>query len=327
MRDYDKLRRERFAALTDPRLKEYYAQVRPSLRETGIEMLRQRRAAAPPGPQSDPDIDQRDVAIDGPHGPVPTRIFTPKGKMSGPRGIYLHTHGAYASTVRVEDWVPVNLEIAKNTGCVVVAPMFRNPPEHNFPVPLDDCMAAFLWTHAHARELGGRPDGICVGGGCVGANLAAALCIMARDAGGPQPASQYLYCPVFDMRCDTESHYENSGPGYTLSRDDCIFTYTNYLGDWDRRHDPLASVILTPTLAGLPQAIIDVGEWDVLRDESVAYANRLRDAGVPVEIFIRKETSHGASPVSKADIDAEMARFLAKTTGAGLAREKRKGRS
>ncbi|MBA1626286.1 alpha/beta hydrolase, partial [Klebsiella pneumoniae] len=84
---------------------------------------------------------------------------------------------------------------------------------------------------------------------------------MARDAGGPKLAAQYLYCPVVDMRLDYSSYYENDGPGYVLIYAFCKEVYTRYLGDWEKRFHPLASVLLTETVRGLPTTLIDVGEW------------------------------------------------------------------
>jgi len=316
VKDYETLRRERFAALKDPALRQFFTPRRPPLRELGVEGMRARSMPATDEPRRDPEIDYEDVVIPGPHGPIPTRLYTPKAARSGPAGIYLHTHaGGYVMLGGLDTMMNQNNQIAKDTGCIVVAPDFRLPPEHRFPVPLDDCFATFLWTAENAERLGGRAEGICVGGGCTGANLAAAVTIMARDAGGPQLAAQYLWAPVFDLRCDYASHYENSGPGYTLSRDDCLFVYEQYLGDWDRRFDPLASVILTQSLRGLPPTLIHVGEWDVLRDESIAYANRLRDAGVDVTLVVQPEESHGPTPVTAPLVQRDMTEFLRRTLG------------
>ena len=316
--DYEQLRQDRFAALTDPTLRDYYTPKRPPLRNIGVNGLRAMGNAMMASLPAVDGVTFVDNEISGPNGPIPTRIYTPKASSKEPRGIYLHTHGGgYVMFGGLDATVNLNSQLAHDTDCIVVAPDFRLPPEHPFPIPLQDCFAAFLWTAEHAERLGGRSDGICVGGGCTGANLAAAVTIMARDAGGPQLGAQYLYCPVFDMSCEYQSHYENSGPGYTLSRDDCLFVYEQYLGDWDRRFDPLASVILTPTLKGLPPTLIDVGEWDVLRDESIAYANRLRDAGVDVTITVRPEVSHGSTPLSAGPLQKDMTAFLARTVGPG----------
>lgn len=315
MRDYEKLRQERFAALKDPTLKAYFTPKRPPLREMGVAGMRRRREQAATA-LTDPAVRFEDVVIAGPHGPIPTRIFTPVAKASGPRGIYLHTHGGgFVSGGGLGTMTPANLRIAKTTDCIVVAPDFRLPPEHRFPIPLDDCFAAFQWTAKNATRLGGRPDGIATGGGCTGGNIATAITIMARDAGGPQFAALYPWAPVFDLRADYPSHWENSGPGYTLSHDDCLFVYEQYLGDWSKRYDPRASVILAKSLKGLPPTHIHVGEWDVLRDESIAFANRLRDAGVEVEIVVQPEESHGPTPVTAPLVEQQMAAFLARTVG------------
>ncbi|MBL6938242.1 MAG: alpha/beta hydrolase [Alphaproteobacteria bacterium] len=314
MRDYEKLRQERFAAIKDPVLRDFYRRIEEggmaaatgSFSMTSLE-----------GQMTDSDVVYHDVTVQGPHGPVPTRIFKPKNAGKEPLGIYLHTHGAYSRLKGLDTCTPMNIKIVKDSGCIVVHPDYKPPPEATFPVPLDDCFAAFLWTAENAERIGGKANRICAGGGCVGANLAAAVAIMARDAGGPKLAAQYLYCPVVDMRLDYSSYYENDGPGYVLSYAFCKEVYTRYLGDWEKRFHPLASVLLTETVRGLPTTLIDVGEWDVLRDESIAYANRLRDADVDVTIVIRPEMTHGPTPVHLPLIDAEMARFLRRTVGSG----------
>lgn len=316
MNDYETLRQARFAGLKNPVLREFFTPKRPPLRELGVEAMRARSAAMASEPKRDPAVTYEDVEIAGPHGLIPTRIYTPQQAGPRPFGIYLHIHaGGYVMLGGLDTMMNQNTSIAMDTGCVVVAPDFRLPPEHPFPTPLEDCFAVFQWTAANAERLGGRATGICVGGGCTGANLAAAVTIMARDSGGPQLGAQYLWAPVFDLRCEYRSHYENSGPGYTLSRDDCLFVYEQYLGDWERRFDPRASVILTQTVKGLPPTFIRVGEWDVLRDESIAYANRLRDAAVDVTLVVQREESHGPTPVTAPLARREMTAFLQRTVG------------
>lgn len=319
MRDYEKLRQERFAALP-PVLKEFFGQTRPTLREMGVAGMRQFGAAYLAASGLEPGVSFEDVTIEGPNGPIQTRVYTPEAPEEGPRGIYLHTHGGgYVMFGGLGAMDAENSRIAKASGCVVVAPDFRLPPEHPFPQPLDDCYAAFQWTATNAERLGGRSDGICVGGGCTGGNIAAAVTLMAQYSDGPKLGAQYLISTVFDSRYEYESHYEND-KGYALSHDDCVFVTEQYLQDMDLRFDWRASPILAPTVKDLPPTYIRVGEWDVLRDESIAYANRLKDAGVDVTLVVAPQESHVPTPLTADKVLEEMAVFLRRTVGPGARR-------
>lgn len=305
--DYKKLREERLAALS-PKARAVYETPRPPLRQMGVEGMRARGKAIGGAPTPDPDVPFRDVEIPGPNGPIPTRIFTPKG--AEPKGIYLHVHaGGYIMFGGLDTMTNQNIRIAKDSGCIVVAPDFRLPPEHLFPAAVEDCFATLEWTQANAKALGGDPNYIGVGGGCTGGNIAAVIALMARDKGGPKLACQYLAATVFDCRTDYLS-FEENGEGYTLSADDDRYVIEVYLGDMEKRWDWRASPILAPTVKDVAPALIWVGEWDVLRDESIAYANRLRDAGVPVTLTINPKEAHGAGPDSAEAVRREQTEFL-----------------
>ena len=130
------------------------------------------------------------------------------------------------------------------------------------------------------------------------------------------PTAQVLYAPVFDLRCENKSHYENGVPGYSLSRDDHLFVCKQYAQNWDEdRFDWRASPILTPSLKGMPPTLIHVGEWDVLRDEAIQYANRLRDAGCDVTITVQPQQGHSPHAVSAPLLGKETTAFLARTIG------------
>lgn len=312
MNAYEELRQKRMDALSAEQRSYFELTRRPSLRELGVEAMREKGRQIGGVPTSDPSVSCHDEVIDGPHGAIPVRIFQPSSGTDGPRGIYLHIHaGGFVMMGGLDTMTNANIAIAKSSGCIVVAPDFRLPPEHRYPVPLDDCMASFKWTAENAARLGGRSDRICIGGGCTGGNLATVVALMARDEGGPIPAAQYLYATVFDMRSDYRSHWENDS-GYTLSHDDCMYVYEQYLEDPDSRWDWRVSPILAPSLKGLPPTLIRVGEWDVLRDESRAYADRLRDAGVDVTYHEVRQESHGIAPYHMVEAQAEMNDFLAR---------------
>jgi acetyl esterase/lipase len=197
-------------------------------------------------------------------------------------------------------WIVGNIEVADRphralanaSGCVVVAVNYQKAPEHPFPVPLEDCFAAFNWTLAHARELDVDPSRVGVGGDSAGGNLAAAVCLKAREAGGPMPALQLLIYPIVDWELDTPSARDNA-EGYGLTTADMRWSWTQYVPDPSNRSNPLASPLRAKSLANLPSAIVVTVEFDVLRDEGRRYADRLESAGVPVRRHHHDGTIHG----------------------------------
>ena len=305
--DYDELRRQRLATLT-PERRAPYESMRAPLRSLGVAGMRARGQAIQGAPKKDPSVDHYDVMIDGPRGAVPTRVFTPAGPE--PKGIYIHLHaGGYIMLGGLDTMVNANTELAKATGCIIVAPDFRLPPEHPFPTGLEDCWAVVKWVGDNCQQLGGHPDHIGIGGGCTGGSFAAVMALMARDAGAPKLAAQYLAATVFDCRCDYKSHFEN-GSGYTLSHDDDRYVIEVYLKNMENRWDWRASPILAPSVKSVAPAYIYVGEWDVLRDEGEAYASRLRDAGVDVTFVCMPQESHAVGPGSAAKVRKSMYEFL-----------------
>src|SRR3954468_1924044 len=131
--------------------------------------------------------------IPGPTADIPVRIYTPEG--DGPRGGIVFFHGS--------GWVIANIDIcdaavrslANSTGCVVASVNYQKSPEHKFPVPFDDCWAATAWAHANAADLRIDPRRLAVAGDSAGGNLAAAVSLRARDAGGPPIEMQVLVYP------------------------------------------------------------------------------------------------------------------------------------
>jgi acetyl esterase len=220
-----------------------------------------------------------DRAIPGPAGDIPVRIYTPEG--SGPFPVLVYYHGG--------GWVILNLDshdslcraLASGAGCVTISVDYRLAPEHKFPAAPDDCLAALRWAAANAIEISGDPARIAVGGDSAGGNLATVVALLARDAGGPPLAGQLLLYPVTDhYRVDLPSYAENA-EGYFLTMDDMVWFWDHYLSSADEAIDPRASPLRAADLGGLPPALVITAEYDPLRDEGEAYAQRLREAGVP----------------------------------------------
>jgi acetyl esterase len=240
-------------------------------------------------PQEVASVDH--LFIPGPSADLPIRIYRPEGVTSpAPAIVYFHGSGWVILNIQLCD--PTMRSLANSTGCIVVAVNYQKAPEHKFPVPLDDCFAATSWVAEHAEELGIDPARIAVGGDSAGGNLAAAVCLRARDEGGPALAFQLLIYPATDYGWDSPSAIENA-EGYLLQRESMRWFWTHYVNDPSDGDNPLVSPLRAPDLSGLPPAYIMTAEFDPLRDDGERYGERLREAGVPVKVSRYDGQIHG----------------------------------
>jgi acetyl esterase len=251
------------------------AEALPLVRATAQDTRRHYRSLAMArrgaGYRPEPVRDVADRRIDGPAGPVPVRLYTPlqdRGRVI----TYLHGGGWVVGDLDTHD--PVCRRVANAVGATVVSVDYRLAPEHPHPAPLDDAMAALAWT---ADLHPGKPH--VVAGDSAGASLAAGAALRARDENGPVLAAQLLVYPATDPRMDTPSVREN-GEGYFLTRTDMAWFYDQYTAP-GQRTEPVID-LLQADLVGLPPAVVATAEFDPLRDEGDAYADRLRSAGVTV---------------------------------------------
>ncbi len=240
---------------------------------------RERRFFLQPDPPA--VAESRDIPADCGDGVVvPLRAYRPAGSAAGevlPVLVYFHGGGWTIGDLDTHD--VLCRELANGAGCAVVAVDYRMGPERRFPAAVDDCVAATRWVHEHAAELKVDPARLAVGGDSAGGNLAAVVSIMARDAGGRPPiAFQLLVYPATDMRCVADSHRTN-GEGYLLDRDTIAYFRGNYIDDERHHADWRASPLLAADLSGLPPAFVLTAGYDPLRDEGLAYAQRLTEAG------------------------------------------------
>ena len=229
------------------------------------------------GPPEDP-VPAEDRTVPGPAGDIPVRIYRPQSDQALPVVVYFHGGGWVVGDIASHDTTCQRL--AAGVPALVVSVDYRLAPEHRFPAAVVDCDAATAWVSAHAAELGGDPTRLAVAGDSAGGNLAAVVARHARDAGGPPIAFELLIYPATDLTGSFPSHTEN-GAGYLLDADTMRWFIDHYIDDEDRRH-PDASPLFADDLSGLPPALVLTAEFDPLRDEGEAYAERLRQAGVTV---------------------------------------------
>ncbi|MFI9048586.1 alpha/beta hydrolase [Streptomyces sp. NPDC053427] len=234
-----------------------------------------------PGPQGAPDVSLLVLRPAGERGPLPALYVMHGG------GMIVGTRHSGALGF---------LELARELRAVVVSVEYRLAPEHPHPAPAEDCYAGLLWTAAHAADIGVDPGRIVLAGASAGGGLAAGVALMARDRGGPQLAGQLLLCPMLDDRNDTPSSYQMAGIG-VWDRTANNTGWTALLGEACGGPDvsPYAAPARAEDLSGLPPAFIDVGSAETFRDEDIAYASRLWQAGGSAELHVWPGGFHGFS--------------------------------
>lgn len=232
-----------------------------------------------------------DSRIPGPPGApeVPVRVYRPKDDAVRPALVYFHGGGFVLGGIRLFDTMCA--DYAANADVIVVSVDYRLAPEDPFPAAVEDCYAAVEWA-ATAGSLGIDTATVAVGGASAGGGLAAAVALMARDRDGPAIAFQLLVYPVLDDRLETVSVRGFTDTPLWTSEHVAVM-WDLYLGPERRRVSPYAAPARATDLAGLPPAYVLTCELDPLRDEGIAYAQRMLQAGVPVELHNVAGAFHG----------------------------------
>lgn len=239
----------------------------------------------------------RDIAIPGPGGEIPARLYR-DGADGAPRAglVYFHGGGWVIGSVGTHD--TVCRQIAQRSGAVVISVDYRMGPEHKFPAAVEDSIAATDHVARNAADFGIDPGRIAVGGDSAGGNLAAVVAIHARDNDGPAIGLQLLVYPATDFSMTQESH-RAFAEGYVLTRPAMEYFQGHYLRSDADREDWRASPSRVADLSHLPPALVITGGFDPLRDEGEEYALRLAQAGVPTTLRRFPGQVHGFLTMGK----------------------------
>jgi acetyl esterase/lipase len=289
-----------FDAELRPALDAMAATGRPAFTLDDIPLLRQ----APPlfPVPTDEDLRQNGTfavttrLVPGPAGApdVPLLICRPVAAGAPTACVYFIHGGGMIMGDNRSGGFPGMLDHAAELALTVVSVDYRLAPETPYPGPVEDCYAGLTWTAAHAGELGIDPARLVVGGVSAGGGLAAAVALLARDRGGPALAGQLLGCPMLDDRNDTPSSWQMAGLGI-WDRTANDVGWTALLGTARGGPDvpPYAAPARAADLSGLPPAFVDVGSAETFRDEDVAYASRIWQAGGEAELHVWPGGCHG----------------------------------
>ncbi|NUP15582.1 MAG: alpha/beta hydrolase [Streptomyces sp.] len=230
-----------------------------------------------------PDVDEEWVTVSGgPTGQVRARIVRPAGVTGAlPVVIYIHGAGWVFGNAHTHDRLV--RELAVGAQAAVVFPEYDLSPEARYPIAIEQNYAVARWIVTEGAAKGLDATRIAVAGDSVGGNMSAALTLMAKERGDVPLVQQVLFYPVTDAAFDTPS-YHQFAEGYFLRRDAMQWFWDQYTSDEKQRDEITASPLRASIeqLRDLPPALVITAEADVLRDEGQAYANKLRQAGVPV---------------------------------------------
>jgi acetyl esterase/lipase len=241
------------------------------------------------GPQIHVTVD--DISLPGPAGDIRARHYRPANNEAAPLLVFFHGGGWTIGDLDTHD--ALCRLTCRDADIHVLSIDYRLPPEHPAPAAVEDAYAAFEWAYEQAAELGAIPGRVALGGDSAGGNLAAVVCQLAREAGGPAPMLQWLLYPRTDFSTPTRS-MSLFARGFLLTKRDMDWFESQYLRASSlEKTDPRVSPALAESLSGLAPALIAVAGFDPLRDEGESYAAALRAAGTAVDLRYMGSLTHG----------------------------------
>jgi len=251
---------------------------------------------------------------------VPLLVFDPPERKNRAAMLQIHGGGMVMGTAAAS--TPANAALATQLDVLVVAVDYRLAPEHPFPAPQTDCLAAYEWLIANARALGVDPGRIVVLGDSAGGGLAASLALMARDLRRPAPRAQVLTYPMLDHRTGSEAQPGLPHTGeFIWTRESNRYGWRALRGGYACNDDRAGwfSPALATDLSNLPSTFIATGALDLFLEEDLEYARRLVSAGVPVESHVYPGAVHGFKMMPTAAISRQYDRDLKAALGKALA--------
>jgi acetyl esterase len=249
-----------------------------------------------------------DVALATPSGPLWLRLYRP-GAGSLPVALFFHGGGWMLNDLDTHD--DLCRRLAKRSGWLFASLDYRRAPEHKHPAALEDACHAYRWLLDNTGLLGCDPTRRAVVGESSGGTIAASLTLLLRDSGAPMPSCQVLAYPVMDNVDRWPSRGER-GSGYTLDIQQVRWFLEHYMPPERDPGNPYLFPLVSDDLSGLPPTLMMTAEFDPLRDEGIAYAQKLAQAGVTVEHLHAADQMHGFLLLSRAvDRAGELVAHLA----------------
>jgi acetyl esterase len=233
-----------------------------------------------------------DVEAEGPQGAIKLRLYTPvaPGATTLPAIVYFHGGGFVLGDLDCYDTLCRTL--ANESGCRVVSVDYRLAPEHPFPAAVEDSFAALKWVEANATTLAIDPNRVVVAGDSAGGNLAAVMCLLAKDnKDNPKIVFQLLIYPPTNL--GGVSSLRSFASGYLSDRRSIDWFQSHYVPKDADPNDPRLSPLAAKDASRLPPAYIVTAGLDLLREEDVAYAEKLKQAGVAVTLVDYPTMIHG----------------------------------
>ncbi|MFF1253727.1 alpha/beta hydrolase [Pseudarthrobacter sp. NPDC058329] len=261
------------------------------LKSTGVGATRQ-LVESTPQPEEPRIRDVTCLAIEGPHGQIPVRLYRPPGITApSPALVYFHGGGMMSGSVDSFDYFARRL--ATETRAVVASVDYRLAPEFTYPVGNDEAYAAWRWLVEGHKEFGIAAGRIGLVGDSAGGSLAASVALRARDAGGEVPAIQVLMYPGLERASSGSASLKEFADTPFLKVSDVEWMKALYLGEDESADTPDGVPSLARDLVGLPPAVVVTAEMDPLRDGAEQYAARMRDSSVPVMMMRFPGVGHG----------------------------------
>lgn len=231
----------------------------------------------------------KDIAIPTAAGALPARVYTPEGQGPFPVVLYFHGGGSVVADINTYDATPRALALGAKA--IVVSADYHHAPESKFPAQHDDAWAAYTWTVENVHTLNGDASRIAVAGESAGANLAANVALMAKAKKTTMPVHQLLVYPIAGNDMNTPSYQENANAS-PLGKADMEWFVSHVFKSKDQTSDPRINLVGRNDLNGLPSATVITAEIDPLRSEGQSYAEKMKAAGVAVNLINYQGVTH-----------------------------------